>query len=352
MARLPARTALIDGEVAVPLPDGRTSFQALQNALGRKGAGTVYYVFDLLHLDGRDLRGEPLEARKQALATLLAGAPAGTAVHFSDHVVGQRRPLLRAGASPRAGGHRLQEAARPLPHRAQPGLAEDQVHQPAGVRDRRLHRAGGLARGAGRAADRLLRRSGKLVFAGKVGTGFTQAVLRDLRRKLGQLQQRPARSPSAPPAAFIGRTAHWTRPELVAEIAFIEWTDDGRLRHPSFQGLREDKPAREVVRETGAGHGAVALTEAEEMPDSDDAETSEAAQSPRPRANARARVEPAPVPPATAPRSHGRRRPPPRRRPRRGKRPSSARQALKKGEVEVLGQRLSNPDRVYYPEPA
>ena len=90
---------------------------------------------------------------------------------------------------------------------------------------------------------------GKLIFAGKVGTGFTQKLLRDLRRRLAPLEQAACPFAEPPPPAFVGRTAHWTRPELVGEVAFTEWTHDGRLRHPSFQGLREDKAAREVVRE-------------------------------------------------------------------------------------------------------
>ena len=103
VAKLPASSVLLDGEVAVPLPDGRTSFQALQNALGRNGAGTVYYVFDLLHLDGRDLRGETLEARKAALKALIAKAPAGLPIQFSDHVVGNGRAFSsrRAAAGSR-----------------------------------------------------------------------------------------------------------------------------------------------------------------------------------------------------------------------------------------------------------
>jgi bifunctional non-homologous end joining protein LigD len=97
---------------------------------------------------------------------------------------------------------------------------------------------------------------GKLRYAGKVGTGFTTATLRALRRRLGPLAQRE--SPFADRVPGV-RRVHWVRPELVAEVAFTEWTGDGKLRHPSFKGLREDKKPTEVVRErpipTAGGDG-------------------------------------------------------------------------------------------------
>ena len=86
---------------------------------------------------------------------------------------------------------------------------------------------------------------GRLRYAGKVGTGFTRATLRELAGRLGPLRQE--RSPFADPVRE--RDATWVRPELVAQVGFTEWTRDGRLRHPRFLGLRDDKPAREVVRE-------------------------------------------------------------------------------------------------------
>jgi bifunctional non-homologous end joining protein LigD len=90
-----------------------------------------------------------------------------------------------------------------------------------------------------------------LRFAGKVGTGFTSDVLTDLRRRLNRLEQKEC--PFVPrPAGPLGRNAHWVKPELVAEVAFTEWTEDGKIRHPSFQGLREDKPASQITREDPA----------------------------------------------------------------------------------------------------
>ena len=401
VARLPARTALIDGEVAVPLPDGRTSFQALQNALGRNGAGAVYYVFDLLHLDGRDLRGEPLEARKQALKDLLAGAPAGLPVFYSDHVVGHGNRFL-AQARER-GLEGIVSKKRRDPHRT--GRSLGWLKAKCILRQEFV--IGGFTEpeGSREALGAILigyYDAGKLVFAGKVGTGFSQAVLRDLRRRLGRLAQAECPFAERPPAAFIGRTAHWTRPELVAEVAFIEWTHDGRLRHPSFQGLREDKPARDVVREipsaeaariaTAAGRSAAARTEdeeseseseeqpmgasADEQAPDDDADSSAGtgkSSKTRPRAASKARPtaaakgtaassrtkKAAASPPFSAsahpPGPSATRKRPPAASPEStssdgGSAASVVTTGLKKGEAAVLGQRLSNPDRVYYPE--
>ena len=86
------------------------------------------------------------------------------------------------------------------------------------------------------------------IFCGKVGTGFTHKVALDLRARLNRLEQKASPFTPAPPGA-LGRNAHWVKPDLVCEVVFTEWTTDGKIRHPSFQGLRADKKARQVVRE-------------------------------------------------------------------------------------------------------
>jgi bifunctional non-homologous end joining protein LigD len=250
VARLPARTALLDGEVAVLRPDGTTSFQALQQRLGgAEGAGTmVYMVFDILHLDGRDLRGEPLERRKAALEALIGKASAGDGpVRFSAHVVGGGGAFLR-----RACGLGLEGAVskrRDAPYTSGRGMTWIKAKclqrqevviggytEPAGARVG----LGALLVGVGDGA--------KLRYAGKVGTGFSDADLRALAPRLGRLRRRDSPFASSPRIHGV----HWVEPELVGEVAFTEWTSDGRMRHPSFQGLREDKPARAVVRERAA----------------------------------------------------------------------------------------------------
>jgi bifunctional non-homologous end joining protein LigD len=248
---LPARTALIDGEVAVRLPDGRTSFQALQNALGAAAPpGLIYFVFDLLHLDGDDLMPMPLEARKARLRALLGSAGATPMVQYSDHVVGGGPEFFRNGCA--LGLEGIVSKRRDLPY--QPGRG------PGWVKTKCVHRQelviAGFTdpTGARDGIGALLlgyHEGGRLVYAGKVGTGFTQRSARELRQRLEPIEQRNAPFAVAPPRSWIGRDPHWVRPELVAEVEFSEWTDDLRVRHPSFKGLRADKAAAEVVREPG-----------------------------------------------------------------------------------------------------
>ena len=297
---LPVRNAVLDGEVAVPGADGRTSFQALQNALGKGASGALYFVFDLLWLDGEDLTGLPLEQRKQRLAKLLAGKTGkvpgkGGPLRYSDHVVGQGRAFfLQAQARGLEGiiSKRLGE-----PYRR--GRSAGWLKTKAITRQEFVIGGFTAPEGARSGIGALLvgtyDADGKLAFAGKVGTGFSQKTLAELHRKLVPLEQKTSPFAVTPPPGWIGRPAHWVRPELVGEVAFIEWTDDGRLRHPSFQGLREDKQPRSVVRERAAPAAAVA---------------------------------PDPMPTA---------------------RKTAKRPAAKQDGAVVLGERISNPDRVVYP---
>ena len=246
---LPARQVVLDGEVAVVTSDGRTSFQALQNFMSSGGGDLVYMVFDLLHLDGYDLTGAGLEDRKAALARLL-GAPGGEpgALRYSDHVVGSGTEFFTEAC--RLGLEGVVSKRRGAPYRSTRGadwvkskcLSRQEVVI-GGFTDPEGSRSGIGALLTGVHED------GRLVYVGKVGTGFSARTLQDLKKRLEPLEQ-PA-SPFSARLTGLGRP-HWVRPELVAEVAFGEWTADGRMRHPSFQGLREDKPAAQVVRERPA----------------------------------------------------------------------------------------------------
>jgi bifunctional non-homologous end joining protein LigD len=245
-SKLDARSALIDGEVAIVLPDGRTSFQALQNSFdGGDRRGLAYFVFDLLYLDGRDLRGLPLEQRKAALRAL---AGDGGVLRYAEHWTGGGGQVFREACRLRFEG--LVSKRRDARYR--PGRNADWVKSKCMQRqefvisgftdsERGKDRIGSLLVGYRDAR-------GDLVFAGKVGTGYTDAVARDLRRKLEPLEQR-ACPLARRPEGWLGRGAHWVRPVLVAEVTYTEWTRDGKIRHPSFQGLRADKPARSIVHE-------------------------------------------------------------------------------------------------------
>lgn len=245
---LAARQALVDGEVAIVLPDGRTSFQALQNAFSGGGRqGLAYFAFDLLHLDGEDLTGRPLEERKAALARLVPPGRGRGLLRYSDHVVGGGAAFFAHAC--RLGLEGIVSKQRALAYR--PGRHMGWVKTKCVRRQEFV--IGGFTdpEGTREGIGSLLvgtYEDGRLVFAGKVGTGFSRAGARALRRRLEALAQ--ARCPfTPPPAGWLGRHAHWVRPQLVAEVAFTERTEDGKIRHPSFQGLREDKPARAVVAE-------------------------------------------------------------------------------------------------------
>jgi bifunctional non-homologous end joining protein LigD len=253
VAALGARRALLDGEVAVLLPNGVTSFQALQT----RGAGTAltYFVFDLLHLGGDDLRPLPLEERKRRLRALLDGAPKGTGkqagvIRYSDHIAGSGAAFFAQACklglegivskrrdAPYHGGRNMDWRKAKCLHRQE--LVIGGFTEPEGSRVG----IGSLVLG--------YYDGPRLQWAGSVGTGpgWTAAFLRDLRRRLDRIEA--ATSPFDPPVAdsWLQRHARWVRPELVAEVAFTEWTDDHRIRHPSMQGLRADKAARDVTRE-------------------------------------------------------------------------------------------------------
>ena len=248
VADLPAREAVLDGEVAVLLPDGKTSFQALQNALGGdKDAEMVYFAFDLLHLDGYDLRGIPLSERKQALGRLLETQPKQGTIRFSDHVQGSGEAFFRHACDLGLEGIISKRADQPYEGGRGKGWVKvkclkRQEFVIVGFTDPE-----GSRKGLGAL---LLAVNGKngLVFAGKVGTGFNAKTLADLRKRLDKLERKTPAFENAPRGAEA-RRSHWVEPKLVAEVAFTEWTGDGILRHPTFQGLREDKPPSEIVRE-------------------------------------------------------------------------------------------------------
>lgn len=249
-AELPVRKAFLDGEVAVLLPDGRTSFQALQNVMSAKPPrNLVYFVFDLLHLDGENIASQPLEERKRRLEDLLGSSKTGV-LRFTDHVVGRGPEFLERVAALGLEGIVSKRRNRAYaPGRGKDWLKAKCIRRQefviGGFTDPEGSRAGIGALLVG------VHENGRLLFTGKVGTGFTQQSARDLRRILDEREQKECPFAVRPPG-WLGRHAHWVRPDLVAEVAFTEWTEEGKIRHPSFQDLRADKEPREVVREDPA----------------------------------------------------------------------------------------------------
>ena len=259
-------SALLDGEIVVEDEAGVSSFSALQQELKGKGERFVYYVFDLLYLDGEDLRKATLADRKAALRLLFDDLPQGGVVRFSDHLEEDGATLVRHACRMGLEGIISKRADRPY----RSGRGEDWVKSKCTQRQE-LVIAGYLPSTASRKAVGSLvmgvYEAGKLVPVGRVGTGFTAEVAGALYKTLTSMEIKASPFGSKLPAA-AGRGVKWVRPELVAEVEFRGWTHDGMVRQGSFQGLREDKDPREVVRETAvqappaANPGATILEQA------------------------------------------------------------------------------------------
>ncbi|MEX1025556.1 MAG: DNA ligase D [Planctomycetota bacterium] len=248
LERLGTTSAILDGEVVVLDEDGRSSFQALQRSLGGdRDAEHDYYLFDLPYFAGYDLRRVQLVERKRLLAAVLEHAN-GDTLHYSEHVVGQgpaffehacRLGLEGAVSKRRDSSYQSRRSRSWIKTKCQrrQEFVIGGMSAPAGSR------IGFGALLVGTYDD-----EGALHYAGRVGTGFSDRVLVELEERLAPLE--------TPESPFVERVrdrnaaTRWVEPELVAEVAFTEWTAGGLLRHPSFQGLREDKPARDVRRET------------------------------------------------------------------------------------------------------
>src|SRR3954468_14332546 len=236
--------AWLDGEIVVLRPDGRASFQALQNAFdfGRDGE-IVYYVFDAAFLEGADLRPLPLAERKEKLRAALGKS---ATVRFSDHLEGEAHEILDKACA--MGLEGLIGKSTDAPYVA--GRTKTWIKLKCRQRQDFVI-AGYSAPGGSRTGFGALLLGvhdipgGKLKYAGKVGTGFDEHLLEVLTKRLAKLK-RPD-SPLANPPREKG--IQWVRPQLVCEVAFAERTDDGILRQASFMGLREDIPAKSVSEE-------------------------------------------------------------------------------------------------------
>jgi len=292
--RLDAQVALLDGELVAQLADGRSSFQALQNAGIR--SDLRYYGFDLLHLDGLDLVGVQQDARKEALHALISPETGDSSpLQYSDHVVGQGAEFFRQACG--AGLEGI--VSKRLTGRYRAGRSTEWVK----VKCQREQEfvVVGYTEPAGSRQDlgALLvatYEGEELVYRGKVGTGFSAETLRRLHTQLRPAERKTPTVGPGPGSGARLRGVHWVEPQLVIQVAFTEVTSDGVLRHPSYRGMREDIAPERVRLERPAGAADAPLPGVKPV-----AQTAE-----------------------------------PSRKPRR--------------ETEIGGVRLSNPDKVLYPE--
>ena len=242
-------SALIDGEVVVEDESGASSFTALQEALktGQPGRMT-FYAFDLLYLGGYDLRSVPLIERKTLLAGCLDDAPAGGPIRYSEHIERDGEAMLRNAC--RLGLEGIISKRKDQPYRS--GRAKDWFKTKCTERQELVIAGYVPSTTSAKMVGSLVmgvHEGGKFVHVGRVGTGFTDPVARSLRDELERIK-RPASPFSGKLTAAAVRGVRWAEPKLVAEVELRGWTSDGLLRHASFKGLRDDKDAAEVVRET------------------------------------------------------------------------------------------------------
>jgi DNA ligase D-like protein (predicted ligase) len=252
-AKLKVKTAYIDGELCGIRPDGVTSFEIMQQVSDSGGGHLTYFAFDLLELNGENVARLPLGERKGQLAALLKESPAG--ISYSEHAQEDGEAFRRAACE-----HGLE------------GIVSKRLDRPylpgdrgAWVKTKCLNRAEFVIVGwsdpegsrpfIGALLLGYYEPDGRLLYAGRVGTGMPVSTLQMLRERLRPLtiKKMPLSDPPPRRQRFGGPLAlskvHWAQPELVAEITYMTWSADGLLRHTVFVGLREDKPAREVRRE-------------------------------------------------------------------------------------------------------
>lgn len=256
--KLKVREAIIDGEVVALEPSGRSSFQLLQAYdVGEERPPIYFYAFDLLQLDGKDLQKLPVVQRKAQLEKILKGAP--ETIRFSSSLEGSLDSLLN---------HARELGLEGLIGKRKDSKYESGRRSGAWIKLKLTFEQemviGGFTQpqGSRKHFGSLLvgyYEGGKLLYAGRVGTGFNEASLKSLRREMDQIRTPQWAFTNLPerkrnrfsPDLTISemKKCAWVEPKLVCQVRFTEWTRDGKLRHPVFLGLREDKQPEDVVRE-------------------------------------------------------------------------------------------------------
>ena len=253
LRELPLGTAIIDGEIVVETDAGASDFSTLQADLSEgRSDRFMFCAFDLLYLDGYDLRAVPLVARKELLEDILSEA--GRPLRYSGHFEESGAMVLRHACRLSLEG--IISKLRDSPYKT--GRGKAWIKSKCSARQEFVIGGFTPSSTSRQAIGSLVLgvHEGKaLQYVGRVGTGFSGKVAEDLFARLEQLRE-PASPFSQRLTSEQASKIRYVRPDLVAEVEFRGWTGDGHLRHASFRGLREDKPAQDVVRESRTSKAA------------------------------------------------------------------------------------------------
>jgi bifunctional non-homologous end joining protein LigD len=243
-------SAMLDGEMVIVDAQGRSSFQMLQRSMGRPTMpGLVYEVFDIIFMDGFDLTQTPLKHRKELLKNILGSNSRGV-IRYSEHIEGSGEEFFKhacdygiEGIVSKLADSRYESTRNRNWLKVKCSKRQEFVIAGYTPSSKGLPGFGSLVLG--------VYEKGKLIYAGRVGTGFTLKQRADLKNRLDKLSRDESPLAATPKDPGL-RETRWVEAKMIAEVAFAEWTSDGSIRHPSFQGLREDKNPKEVSREIPA----------------------------------------------------------------------------------------------------
>lgn len=247
---LKVQSAILDAEVVAMDSSGRSSFQMLQQAIHKTaGKGLVLEIFDLIYIEGFNIQRTPLVERKRVLEEVVASVRSHQVLRYSDHVEGNGAKFLKQACD-----FGIEGIVSKLADSPYESTRSHNWQKVKCLRRQEFVIAGYTLSDKGLPFSSLVLgvyEKGKLIYAGRVGTGFSNKLRAELKKMLDRLA-RPTKPFAEIPRDPDLRRAIWTEPKLVGEVEFSEWTQDNVIRHPSFQGLREDKKATEVIREEPA----------------------------------------------------------------------------------------------------
>lgn len=247
---LKLKSAILDGEVVALDSSGRASFQRLQQSINKgASAGLLYHVFDLIYIEGFSLVKTPLRDRKRVLAELLQPLGDSGLLRYSDHIEGNGAQFLKEACK-----YGLEGIVSKRGDSVYENTRTRTWLKVKCLRRQEFVIAGYTLSDKGIPFSSLILgfyEKGKLIYAGRAGTGFSNQMRVDLKKMLDRIVRKDRPFEQIPKDPGL-RRAVWTEPKLVGEVAFSEWTDEGIIRHPSFQGLRQDKKPQDVIREEPA----------------------------------------------------------------------------------------------------